>query len=138
MDTKCFQLGKLLILQCLVVKLKIGTYFWHLARTKNHYLLYQTSIPSAQQSQSSINYNSSIQLNITDFAHSHIDKIHINNHNYTYSSHKLCQYICDEKILKNVTKKGIKLRVWESDAGQIGEFVYVWLGWVKIKEDLWK
>ena len=147
MDTKCFQLGKLLILQCLVVKLKIGTYFWHLARTKDHYLLYQTSIPSAQQSQPSINYNSSIQLNITDFAHSYTDKIHINNHNYTYSSHKLRQYnlskklrqyICDEKILKNVTKKGIKLRVWESDVGQIGEFVYVWLGWVKIKEDLWK
>ena len=49
----------------------------------HHYLFYQTSIPSAQQSQPSINYNSSIQLNITNFAHNYTDKIHINNHNYT-------------------------------------------------------
>ena len=42
------------------------------------------------------------------------------------------------KNSQKVTKKGIKLRVWESDVGQIGEFVYMWLGWVKIKEDLWK
>ena len=33
-DMKCFQLGILLIFRCLVVKLKIATYFWHLARNK--------------------------------------------------------------------------------------------------------
>ena len=105
-DMKCFQLGKLLIFWCLVVKLKIGTYFWHWAHTKNHNLSYiitssiKTSTPSSLQSQSSINYNSSIQLNITDFAHRYTDEIHINNHFYTYNSHKLCQYICHEKIHK--------------------------------------